>query len=311
MPATRQDGGVPGAAEMAEIAAALAAAGTQPAPAAEQAKRAPPPATPAQPIGESRTAPTAEQVALRDQGVLLPAGKGSVELSFGYSHLEQNILTGRIERNVATTTLGARYGLIDDLQVSATVPYRYVRTALYQSPALVPPPATDISSTSAWGDPTIALLGVALREAADRPALIWNLQAVAPGGSGDAAVGGGFAVTRSADPLVLFAGFNYLRGLRVDPDNADRSFARHNIGYNFGYSLALNDVIALSGQFTGSYRNHKAGADGVPAPRERYQLQFGLTWVLSPRVVIEPTVAFGVGGSSPDLTLGLNIPMSF
>ena len=37
------------------------------------------------------------------------------------------------------------------------------------------PAVAQVESDSAWGDPTIALMGVALRESADRPTLIWNL----------------------------------------------------------------------------------------------------------------------------------------
>ena len=82
-------------------------------------------------------------------------------------------------------------------------------------------------------------------------------------------------------------------------------------GLNLGYTYALNDTLALNTTFIGTYRTTRS-PDGVAVPpaRERYQLQFGTTWLVAPRLFVEPAVGIRLGGSAPDLTLSLNVPYS-
>jgi excisionase family DNA binding protein len=265
-------------------------------------------------VGERRTAPTAEQVALRDQGTLLPGGRITTEFGLTYSRAERPFgLPGdRIEQNALEPSLGLRYGLLDGLQVSASLPGRYVRTAFVAVPG--GPVDSQRESRFRWGDPTLALLGVAATEGPWRPTVLWNLQAVVPGGgggAGDAGIGAGLTFTKSSDPAILFGGLSYVRGLRVDPDNAERSLAKHNVSFKLGYAVALNDALALTGQLSGTYGTYRAPTGGAPPPRERYQLRLGVTQVLTPRLYVEPTVSIGLGGDSPDFSLGLSIPYSF
>jgi long-subunit fatty acid transport protein len=79
-----------------------------------------------------------------------------------------------------------------------------------------------------------------------------------------------------------------------------------------GYTYAVNDSLALSSVFSGTYRNAQS-SDGVsiPPPRERYQLQLGMTWLLARSLFMEPAVAMRLGGDSPDLIASLNIAYSF
>ena len=51
--------------------------------------------------------------------------------------------------------------------------------------------------------------------------------------------------------------------------------AKHNVGFNLGYAYAVNDSVALSGVFIGTYGTDEraAGAVAVLTPaRESYQL---------------------------------------
>lgn len=258
-------------------------------------------------VGEKPAARSAEQVALRDQGVLLRRGQTTVEAGLSYARAERQVLTSRVEQNNVTASAGLRRGLADDLQASISVPLRHTRDAVVTGE----PAGALREQRTGSGDVSLALLGVGWRESAASPALLWNVQAVVPGGAGDAGLGAGFSVTRSLDPLILFGGASYLRGLRIDAEDRDRGLARHNFGFNFGYAFAVNDVLALTGQFIGTYRNHEARSGVTPPARERYQLQFGATYVISPRFSVEPTVSFGVGGSAPDLSLGISFPYSF
>jgi hypothetical protein len=95
-------------------------------------------------------------------------------------------------------------------------------------------------------------------------------------------MGGGLVVSKSYDPAVLFAGFTYLYGLQIDPSDPNSSLAKHNYGFQTGYTYANNDTLALSTAFFGTYRDTRS-PDGIaiPPPRQNYTLQLGTTWLVA------------------------------
>ena len=119
-------------------------------------------------------------------------------------------------------------------------------------------------------------------------------------------------LSKSYDPAVLFAGINYLHGNDIDPADPRRSLAKHNWGLSLGYTYALNDSLALNTVVLATYRDAES-PDGVliPAPRERYALQLGTTWMLTRRLFLEPQVSVRLGGEGPDFGFSLNLPYSF
>ena len=179
----------------------------------------------------------------------------------------------------------------------------------------VAPLLGDSSRTSETylGDLSTSVLGVLSRERTGRPNVVVSGDVVLPTGSGDRGVGAGIVLSKSFDPVVLFGGASYMQGFHVADSDRRRLLARHNIGFNFGYAYAVNDSVALSGAFNGSYRTtSRAFANGgLPPSREAYQLQLGATMQIGRGLFVEPAVAIGVGGSAPDLTLMLNVPYTF
>jgi hypothetical protein len=263
-------------------------------------------------VGERSTAKTAGEVALRDQSVLLARGAKSIDFGVSYARSEQALFPVlRVEQNAAAASAALRYGLRDDLQLTARVPANYRRTASYVDASVTSVAAPGDKRESYLGDASLSLLGVAAREATGRPNVIWSLDSVLPSGPGDRGLGGGMVLSKSYDPAVLFAGINYLYAPSTDPSAARRALARHNFGMSLGYTFAVNDTLALNTVLTGAYRNLRS-ADGVAPPpaRERYQLQFGMTWMLAPGFFLEPSVGMRLGGSSPDLLFSLNLPYS-
>jgi hypothetical protein len=263
-------------------------------------------------IGEKPNAPSAEETALRDQGVLLlPAGGTTVEMGVSYARAErENLGLLRVEQSTAAANLALRYGLRDDLQVSLRLPATYRRLSTKVTAALGDSVRT---SDTYLGDLSASLLGVFSRERTDRPNVILSADVMLPTGPGDRGLGAGIVVSKSFDPIVLFGGVSYLRGWKVDDADPRRLLARNNFGFNFGYAYALNDSVALSGVFSGTYKTHPGGprATGIAPSRESYQLQFGATMQIGRGLFVEPMVGVGVGGSAPDVTLLLNLPYTF
>lgn len=266
-------------------------------------------------VGERPTAPTSADIALRDQGVLLPRGSGTIEFGMAYGRTEQTLLPViRVEQSDFGVSGTLRYGLINNLQVTMRGPaaWRSTRTFVDASVTGANLPSTLTMPDSMAEDASVSVLGVGWRESVKRPTLIWSLDSTLPFGPGDRGMGGGLVVSKSYDPAVLFAGFTYLYGLRIDPSDPNSSLAKHNYGFQTGYTYAVNDTLALSTAFFGTYRDTRS-PDGIaiPPPRQNYDLQLGTTWLVAPGWFVEPSVAMRVGGDTPGLTLLLNVSHSF
>jgi hypothetical protein len=265
-------------------------------------------------VGERPAAPTAEEIALRDQRVLLKRGAATIDLGMAYAHSEQTPLPGliRVEQRSLGATASLRYGLLNDVQFTVRVPRVWRRTSTFVDASIATTSSPSIARDSFTADASVSLLGVVLHEAAGRPNVILSLDGVVPTGPGDRGVGGGVVLSKSYDPAVIFAGLSFLNGVDIDPTDSRRSLAKRNLGMNLGYTYALNDSLALSTLFSGTYRN-TVSPDGasIPPPHERYQLQLGMTWMIARGFFAEPAVAMRLGGATADLTLSLNVAYSF
>ena len=287
-------------------------------PPASQAPAPPPTAPQASPapptVGERPATPTTADIALRDQRVLL--GRGAATLDFGttYGRSEQTLVpVVRSEEKAYGVSGTLRYGLANDLQLNVRVPATWRRTTTFEDATVsgTGSPRSTKTNQGLAGDGSISLLGVAAREAVGRPTVVWSLDGVVPTGAGDRGVGGGLILSKGYDPAVLFAGLTYLYGLHTNPEDSRWSLAKHNIGFQVGYTYAVNDTLALSTAFLGSYRTSRS-PDGIAIPpaRENYALQLGTTWMLSRGVFMEPAMAMRIGGDNPGLTLSLNFSHS-
>jgi len=257
------------------------------------------------PVGEPPSSRTADETVLRDAGALLPRARQTLELGLSYSRAERDLGVAAVAQSVAEAELTWRVGIWRELQVSARLPFRLRRTTVTGE-------LTRAAETHArLGDVTVGAVGVALHEAPGRPNVVWTLEAVVPTGPGDAGLGAGVAVTRSYDPVIVFAGLSYVHGLRVRPESLDRVLARNNVGANAGFAFAVNESVALTVQTVASLRSHTTTASGARAPPERYLVRLGLTWLVGRALFVEPLVAFAVGGPAPDVTFGINLPWTF
>ena len=263
-------------------------------------------------IGERPAASTAAEVALRDQRVLIARGAASLDFGVSYARSEHTLYPVlRAEQNAVGASATLRYGLRDELQLTARLPGVYQRSVTYADASVAVGVQQVSKHDNYLGDMSISLLGAAAREAVGRPNLVWSVDGVVPSGPGDSGIGGGMVLSKSYDPVVLFAGANYLYGLSTNPYDPRRGLAKHNLGLNLGYTFALNDTIALNAVLNGVYRTTRSPDGAAPPPaRERYQLQFGATWMLAKGIFLEPAVGVRLGGDSPDMMFSLNLPYS-
>jgi excisionase family DNA binding protein len=265
-------------------------------------------------LGERPSAPTSEEIALRDERVLLGRGAATIEFGAVYGKSTQTLVPViRMEEKDMGVSGTLRYGLKDDLQLTALVPATWRRTTTYTD-ASVSGTSSPLITTSKLGiadDASLSLLGVAGREAMRKPTIVWSLDGVVPTGAGDSALGGGLVLSKSYDPAVLYTGLSYLYGMHINPADSRFSLAKQNFGFQVGYTYAINESLALTTGFAGTYRNYQS-PDGtsIPPPRENYALQFGTTWLLTRTLFMEPAVAMSIGGDNPGLTLSLDFSRS-
>jgi excisionase family DNA binding protein len=264
-------------------------------------------------IGQKPGMPTAEAVALRDQAALLRGGATTLELGTAYARTErESFPILRDEQRALVTTLTARYGLRDELQLTARLPWSDRRRTVHTAVAAPPDVQSSVSDERYFSDLSLSVLGVGMREATGRPNVIWSVDTVLPTGPGDRGLGAGLILSKTYDPAVLFGGLAYLHGFSMDASEPRRQLPKDNWRLTLGYTYAVNDNLALNGVFAGSYAGGRVVPAGtLPAVREAYQLQFGMTWMLRRGLFVEPAVAFGVGGASRDMTLSLNVPYTF
>ena len=265
------------------------------------------------PLGEQRAAPSAESIALRDQGGLLRRGTATVEFGASYSRSEQSLFpVVRVETQTTTAAAILRYVPFDGVQLGARLPYVWQRSTQFTDASAGTPALRTISQENR-GDAGVSVLAQVLQEGFGRPNILIGLDGVAAADSTRSHGAGVSALlTKSADPAVLFFGMSYMRGLDAERIDNRSGLARNNFAVNLGYTYALNDGVALNALFAGSYRSYRANPAGsLPPPREGYALQFGATWLLARGLFVEPVVAVRIGGDRPDMTFSLNLPWTF
>jgi len=288
-----------------------AAAAIGPAPSVPgSADPAPKPSQGSSVLGARPATPSSEDIALRDQRVLLSRGGATFEFGGTYGQSSQILLpVVRNEQQIFGATATLRYGIENDLQLTVRAPVIWRLGTTYSAAAVSGSSSARITPAPATfaADSTVSLLGVAMRENVHKPTIIWSLDQIVPVGAGDRGVGAGLVFSKSYDPAVLFAGINYMYGLRINPSDPRWTLARQNFGFQVGYTYAINDNLALSTGFFGTYRNTRPpDASSIPPQRESYTLQLGGTWLLAPGLFVEPGVGLNLGSDNPGLILSLS-----
>ena len=263
-------------------------------------------------VGERPSTPTTEDIALRDQRVLLNRGVATIDFDTAYARSQESLISAvRVEQSAVGASGTLRYGLAKDLQITTRFPAVWNRTASFTSSSIGGTNSALTLHDGYMGDSSVSLLGIGMHESTHRPTLVWSLDGVVPTGPGSSAAGGGLVFSKSYDPVVLFAGVNYLYGVSVHPEDPRSALAKQNVGVQVGYTYALNDNLALNAALVGMYRNLPASNSTVLAPaRESYALQLGMTWLLAHNLFVEPAVAMNLGGD-PGVTISLNFSRAF
>lgn len=163
-----------------------------------------------------------------------------------------------------------------------------------------------------------------LTDTTQAPELITNrIETDLPTGSGFYTIQPGLTVLYPTDPAVFFGGLNYQFNLSRSGVTANTTQGQIAVGdvdpgdvfgFNFGMGLALNEKSSFSLGYDGASvgKTKINGVDAINASRIQLgTLLLGYSQRLTPSTSLGLTVGVGVTRDTPDVTLGLRLPISF
>jgi hypothetical protein len=267
------------------------------------------------PIGEAPEERNAEEVFLRGQKVLLGRGDVVVDVGQFFSRSDDQqlaIVNGALalatrEQSILTTVLFGRVGVLNETEVFAGTAFHHQTNQIFLG-------NIDLarSERSEVGDYSLGVRRTLLHEAKGRPDVIATFDALIPSGDDTAyLLGGGLVLVKSIDPVVLFAGANYHRGLRRDLDDGTSLKPGNFVDVSLGYALALNDSLAISTAATALFSRARTLEDPDSRRVDTFGLRFALTSSLAKGLYIEPSVSLGLSGPARSFAFGVTLPYSF
>lgn len=291
-------------------------------------------ATPAAVIGKKIDEAPQELNVLRDNSVTLKS-KG-FEISEELDYTTRRSTLQRDQGFLSNTSI--RYGLLDWLELSTTIPYGYT----YRTTNLGP--AQSVRQTLyGFGDVIVQANARVFNQTENLPGVVISLGVITPtGGSpynfrnykldspgfistpnpgnplaysysrGTWGARGNIEVFKTVDPLILFLGFgvDYLAPQRIAGYSVDPG-PRYN--YNLGLSFALSEKTTLGFSVIGSYAqdlkvNGRKVFDSSGNPT---LARLTLIQRLAKDLYFEPSVSFGMNQDAPDFALGLGARARF
>jgi hypothetical protein len=270
-------------------------------------------------------------------GLLLKKGKLQVEPSFTYAHVSANNITidgytilpvlviGTIQkletkRDILISTLAARYGLKDDLQLDFKVPFRYqfnressgstsettekggglgdIQGGLFYQFAYEKGAMPDM------------ICGVTVKSRTGREPYGRNIGT----GTGHWAIKGSVVAVKSSDPAILFAKIGYGYNIqRKNIPNYGTIRPGDTYEYGMGVAFALNYQLAISLQLEQSIGT-KMRLNHNPVPgsfTNVVNFKYGATWAINKNFSCEVSATNGLTTDAPSFVLDISFPYTF
>ncbi len=223
-----------------------------------------------------------------------------------------------------TNTFTVQYGLLDNLTLSATVPFIAKKELLQDETAAG---LGDLSFGARWepfplkqGRLPLVLFGSLSTKTGDSPYEI-GIDELSTG-KGYYSVGVGASTRKYIDPVVLFTsvsanyglketGLNQLRGNQRTLESFDPGLSG---GFAFGFAYSFNYDVSLTMSYqqsfnTGAKFYFREGESFKSADQSSATLSFALGVRVSPETIVNGTVGIGLTEDAPDVSLGLSFPL--
>jgi hypothetical protein len=223
-----------------------------------------------------------------------------------------------VQTETYSTSLVARYGIIDDLQASLTVPFNFTENS---RPVIGQAGQVTESDTSV-GDIGVSFNYAVMPETYYKPNVILSAGTKIPVEGGPAAATLGVSALKRFDPASLFGNISYTHNF-VDESGPLADLTNESVlNASFGLSFAMNERLSTSASFQGNFAfgsefdRPVEGLADTTLPlklegRENYVLRWAITALLTENLYIEPSVTFDIGGTGDNFAFGLSLPYTF
>lgn len=269
--------------------------------------------------------------------------KGQVQVSYdlNYAYIgQEKIVTDisasgltlfeieNVSSHTVTNTISADYGVLNNLTGNVTLPV-ISRYATAKGHSGISNSIGDISLGARWqplesrrDQATYTMTGTVRLPSGRSPFKIVAGSGQATG-SGVTQFSAGLNVNRIVDPVALFGSLSVGAALPAKDlyqVNGTRILTRvapgMNVGFGMGFAYALSYGISTTLSFqqaiaAGSKLRFADGLNAKTSMQTSGMLNFGLGYRVSPKTTVNLSVGIGVTADSPNMTMGLNLPLAF
>ena len=279
--------------------------------------------------------------AVDKQYSLIRKGKTQFTYDVNYSYIgQEKIVTDfttsgltlfdieNVNSHIITNTFSADYGVRDNITANVTLP---VITKHSET-------RTHSGVSNSIGDISLGARFQPFEARRDAPGLTVTTNLRLPSGrspfkviaaSGEATGSGvtalslGVNVNKIVDPVALFGSFNVTASAPatdLNQVNGSRILTRvqpgTTVGFGLGFAYALSYGITTTVSFqeavsTGSKLRFEDGLNVKTSTQTSGMLNMGLGYRVSPKTTVNISVGIGLTNDSPNLSLGLNLPLAF
>ncbi|MES2257373.1 MAG: transporter [Pseudomonadota bacterium] len=279
--------------------------------------------------------------AVDKQYSLIRRGQVQVSYDLNYAYIgQEKIVTDigasgltlfeieNVSSHTVTNTLSADYGVLNNLTGNVTMPVisKYGQAKGHSG---VSNSLGDLSLGARWqpfearrDQPGLTVTGNARLPSGRSPFKIVAGSGQATGG-GVAAFSAGLNINRIVDPVALFGSLSLTASLpakHLYQVNGTRVLTRvqpgQSVGFGLGFAYALSYGISTTLSFqeaisAGSKLSFADGLEAKTAMQTSGLLNMGLGYRVSPKTTVNLSVGIGLTADSPNLTVGLNLPLAF
>jgi hypothetical protein len=279
--------------------------------------------------------------AVDKQYTLIRRGQLQVSYDLNYSYIgQEKIVTDigiggltlfeieNVSSHTITNSFSADYGILNNLTGNITLPLisKYAEARGHSG---VSNSIGDISLGARWQP---------MEARRDQPNLTFTSNVRLPSGrspfkiiagsgeatgSGVTAISAGLNVNRIVDPVALFGSLNITGSLPAKDLfqlNGTRTLTRaqpgQSVGFGLGFAYALSYGISTTMSFqeaisAGSKLRFADGLETKTSMQTSAMLNLGLGYRVSPKTTVNLSVGIGLTTDSPNLSVGLNLPLAF
>jgi opacity protein-like surface antigen len=279
--------------------------------------------------------------AVDKQYSLIRRGQVQVSYDLNYSYIgQEKIVTDigaggltlfeieNVSSHTVTNTLSADYGLLNNLTGNITLPLisKYAEAKGHSG---VSNSIGDIALGARWqpmearrDKPNMTVTGNVRLPTGRSPFKIIAGSGQATGG-GVTAFSAGLNINRIVDPVALFGSLSVTASLPAKDLyqlNGSRTLTRvapgNSVGFGIGFAYALSYGISTTISFqeaisAGSKLRFADGLNAKTSMQTSGMLNLGLGYRVSPKTTVNLSVGIGVTPDSPNLSVGMNLPLAF